>query len=476
MVQLSPKDPQSSLEGNMPEKSTASFNRAIFDANNDASIKSLINAINDATGGSKYLLAYLIYHELNISSKYADWLSAVGASGIENFMNQVADAIHTSIDPGKLIAHTGDSKDVSNDIYKAVESIDTISGNVFAKFDLLGFNLYISTDAMLNEDQYYQRIVERRAFSVNASRGWCIGETGASYDSEADPSKVAAANYTNAQGGANLQIMWQKTKALGNMIGFVLFTVQDNDLGEDIGNSMKQRGFFDAYATKKFLYYVYPDVINEISSNERCHSTNEHKIAVKITEQTDSFIIHFEFENKSSTAKSYLYTVHSDAGYGKQRFSVEEAKAYLTLAPDADTTIIKSFIIKNSNNLLAITSNVISEHDPFYPYLWGREHTLSDAISTIAGLNYNTDNHPLGFAFPKEQTIHSINQQIIRKKFLFSDDTTIAVPDGKWSLSIYDISGILVYQQHNLSSTQIHLSDLFLKPNTGVGFLSLVKM
>lgn len=476
MVQLSPEDPQSSLSDDLPENSAASFNRAIFDVSNDGSVNSLIKTINTITGGSKHLLAYLIYHEFNVSSKYSEWYTSVGAGGIESFMNKVADAIHTSFAPGKLVAHTGDSKDISNGIYKAIEALDETDGNVFASFDMLGFNLYISSDGLVSENQYYKRIVNRRALSVNDSRGWFIGETGASYDKEADPSSVAAANYTNTQGGANLQLMWPKTKELGNMIGFMLFTVQDNDKGDAIGDQMKQRGFFDAYNDKKFLYYIYPDVINEISTNERFHSTTEHNIGVKIMEETDSFNISFEFKNKTNEAKQFLYTVHSDAGSGKQRFSIEEAKEYFTLKAESDTLMVMNFVNKTTNNLLAITSNVIKEEKPFGSYLWGREHILNDAISTIAGLNLNTDNLPLGnFSKKNLQGLIPENKSI-RGKFIYNLPYILTIPHGQWKLLIYDLNGRVLFRKNVNGFDKIDLNNMFNRNISGIGIYSLIKL
>lgn len=472
MVQLSPEDPQSSISGNLPENSTASFNRAIYDLSNDGSVNNLIESIDGITGGSKHLLAYLIYHELNVSDKYSEWYTSIGASGIESFMNKVADAIHTSFAPGKLVAHTGDSKDVSNGIYESVEALDDTDGNVFANFDMLGFNLYISTDGLLSENEYYQRIVSRRQLSVNDSRGWFIGETGASYDKEADPVSVAAANYTNPQGGANLQLMWDKTKALGNMIGFMLFTVQDNDLGEVVGDQMKQRGFFDAYNSKKFLYYIYPDVIEEISTNERFHSSLDHNIGVKIIEETDSYKISFEIENRTSEEKEFLYTVHSDDGSSKQRYSVSEDEEYLTLQGGEDTLITKTYLKAVTNSLLAITLNVIMEYSPFNSYLWGREHILDDAISTVAGLNLNVENLPDGeFTSVNDAKVIN-NQNILVGKFLFTDGTILSVPEGNWELSIYDILGNLVYREVYLSSEKVELSELQFN-RSGIGIFSL---
>lgn len=474
IVQLSPEDPQSSLSGNLPENSTASFNRAISDNSNDASVKKMIEAIDDITGGSKYLLAYLIYHELNISSKYSEWYSSIGASGIESFMNEVADAIHSDYAPGKLVSHTGDSKNVSTDIYKAIEGLDETEGNVFANFDMIGFNLYISTDGLLSENEYYQRIVNRRKLSVNDSRGWFIGETGASYDKEADPGSVAAANYTNPQGAANLQHMWDKSKALGNMIGFVLFTVQDNDLGETIGDQMKQRGFFDAYNSRKFLYYIYSDVIEEISTNERLHVTHDHVIGVKIIEETDEYNIIFEFENKTGEEKEFYFTVHSDDGSSKQRYSVLEEETFLTLQENTDTIITKSYLKPSGNSLLAVTSNVIANNLPFNSYLWGREYILSDAISTVAGLNINVDNLPDGEITSLNSIQETTDKNFQFGKFLFNTNARLDVPEGNWELSIYDLSGVLLYQERDLSSERIELNKMQLK-SSGIGIYRLTQ-
>lgn len=476
IIQLSPKDPQSSLSSYMPESSTASMNRAIFDVSNEGSVKSMDSFVDEITGGSKYLLAYLIYHELNVSSKYSEWMSSVGASGVEDFMNQVADAIHDDFAVGKLVAHTGDSKDISNGIYKAVEAIDNVTGNVFANFDMIGFNLYISTDGLLSEDEYYQRIVNRRILSVNDTRGWFIGETGASYDSEADASSVAAANYTNYQGGANLQIMWEKTKALGNMIGFMLFTVQDNDLGESIGNSMKQRGFFDVYGTKKYLYYIYSDIVNEISTNDRYHSTTEHSLRVKIVDSTSFFQVSFEFNNKTDESKQFLYTVHSDDGSSKQRFSIEEEKEYLTLEPGQDTIIEKTYVKQVTNSLLSISSNVIKDYAPFYPYLWGREHTLSDAISTVAGLNINSDNQPVGISSDERVQLINNNKDILSGKFIFNTDASLVIPNGNWELTIYNLNGTALITKKVSSNNRIQFNELVSGNSMGIGVYSLVQL
>ena len=402
MVQISPEDNLSSLSDDLPTNDAESFKRAINDTSNPASVASLITDINNAagTGGSKYLMGYLIYHELNVSSKYAVWYNTIGAQGIEDFMNAVADAIHTTYAPGKLVSHTGDAKDSGNgisvDLYKEIEDLDAINGNVFKNFDLLGFNLYISTDAILKESSYYNRIVNRREFSVNSDRGWYVGETGASYDRDANSSSVAAANYENHEGGANLQIMYSKTKSLGNLLGFMLFTVQDNDTDLEISSAIKQRGYYDFYGDKKFLFYIYKDIlIDEISTNNRFHSTDEHEIGVVIVEGTSDYTITFQFKNKTTLDKEFFWSIYGDAGSGSQRFSTLKEKNYLILNAGQQATITKTVVKSGSTNLFAILASVIKEKVPNNQYFYGREHVLSDGISTVAGLNLNTSNMPL---------------------------------------------------------------------------------
>lgn len=401
MVQISPEDNLSSLSDDLPTNDPESFERAIIDTSHPGSVASLITAINEAagTGGSKYLMGYLIYHELNVSSKYASWYNAVGAQGIEDFMNAVADAIHTKLAPGKIVSHTGDAKDSGNGIpvnlYEEIENLDSANGNVFKNLDLLGFNLYISTDAMLKENSFYQRIVNRRGFSVNGNRGWYIGETGASYDRDANSSNVAAANYKNHEGGANLQIMWNKTKQLGNLLGFMLFTVQDNDTDLEINSGIKQRGYYDFYGDKKFLFYIYKDIlIDEISTNNRFHSTDEHEVGVAIVEGASDYTITFQFENKTSSNKEFFWSIHGDAGNGSQRFSILEEENYLILDGGEDITITKTVVKPGSNNLFAISASVIESKVPIHQYFYGREHVISDGVSTVAGLNLNENNLP----------------------------------------------------------------------------------
>lgn len=469
MVQISPKDPQSIISGDLPVNTEESFHRAINDLSNPGSVASMIQDINGITSGSRYLLSYLIYHELNVSSKYLDWQEKIGADGIEKFMNVVADSIHLSLAPGKLVSHTGDAKDSDPDIYSNIESLDQISGNVFEKFDILGFNLYSSTNSLLEENSYYQRIVKRRSFSVNQNRGWFIGETGASYDKEANPVSVALANYTNPQGGAHLQLMWHKSEELGNMAGIMLFTVQDNDKQVTSNfNAMKQRGYFDYYGDKKFLYYIYPDIANKISTNSRSHSTDSHDLKLLIKEDSFNYTVNFYFRNKTDTELQFRYSIYGDdGGSSKQHFSIEKHNTYLTLHPGEEREIKVVEVIPPTKSLLAVTATVIQEFIPNNPYLWGREHILADAICTVAGLNQNLENlpeEPLSSASSHMQ----INQDLVRGLVVFHQGQAITIPKGRWQLQLYNLKGGLLYMQmveplarRSQSSDRLMIDSLF---------------
>jgi len=393
LVQINPADDESTISDRLPHNTSASFNRAIHDDSNSGSLARLVSAVDDVTGGSQYLLGYMIYHELNGSNKYIDWRDTVGASGIEDFMNAAADALHTTYAPGKLVTHTGDAKQPADDIYEQVENLDNTDGNVFANFDMIGFNLYISTTEMLKEGVYYDRIPQRRGFSVNNNRGWYIGETGASSDVGAS-TEIPAVNYTQSQGLANLQIMWQKSKALGDLIGFMLFTVQDNDLGATISDDIKQRGYFDVYGDKKFLYYAYPDVINDISTNERYHSTEDHGVGITIVDDGSDYTMTFHFENKTSSNKDFFWSIYGDDGGTSQRFSNLFDEAYLNINANSSATIVRVVPKPSGNDLFAVEAVVIDDLTPNNSYSYGRDHILSDAIGTVAGLNLNTGNVP----------------------------------------------------------------------------------
>lgn len=393
LVQINPADDESTLTDDLPHNTTASFNRAINDLTNPGSVASLVSDVDAVSGGSEYLLGYMIYHELNGSTKYADWYESIGASGIENFMNAVADALHTNYATGKLVTHTGDAKQPTEDIYEQIENLDNSEGNVLANFDIIGFNLYISTTQMISEGTYYDRIPQRRGFSVNSNRGWYIGETGASSDVAASTG-IPAVNYTQSQGLANLQMMWQKSEELGDLIGFMLFTVQDNDLGATISDDMKQRGHFDVYSDKKFLYYAYPDVINEISTNDRYHFTDDHAVGVSIVDGSSDYTITFEFENKTSSSKDFFWSIYGDDGSTSQRFKSLHEEAYVSLNANSSTTIVKTVSKPSSNDLFAVEAIVIDDLTPTNSYSYGRDHLLGDAIGTVAGLNLNTENLP----------------------------------------------------------------------------------
>ena len=393
LVQINPADDESTISDKLPLNTSASFNRAIHDTSNPESLASLVSAVDDVTGGSQHLLGYMIYHELNGSNKYIDWRDTVGASGIEDFMNAAADALHTTYAPGKLVTHTGDAKQPADDIYEQIEHLDNTDGNVFANFDMIGFNLYISTTQMLDEGIYYDRIPQRRGFSVNDNRGWYIGETGASSDVGASTG-IPAVNYTQSQGVANLQIMWQKSKDLGGLIGFMLFTVQDNDLGATISDDIKQRGYFDVYGDKKFLYYAYPDVVNEISTNERYHFTDDHGVGITVVDDGTDYTITFDFENKTSANKDFFWSIYGDDDSTSQRFNRLVDEAYVTIGANTSTTVVRVVSKPSSNDLFAVEAVVIDDLTPSNPYSYGREHILSDAIGTVAGLNLNTGNSP----------------------------------------------------------------------------------
>ena len=459
MVQISPEDNISTLSDDLPTNDAASFARAISDTSHPGSVASLITTINDAAGpnGSQYLMGYLIFHEFNVSSKYASWYNEVGAQGIEDFMNAVADAIHNTYAPGKLVSHTGDAKDSGNgisvNIYEELEDLDTTNGNVFESFDLLGFNLYISTDAMLKENSFYDRIVNRRGYSVNSNRGWYIGETGASYDRDANSSSVAAANYENHEGGANLQIMWQKSKALGNLIGFMLFTVQDNDTDLPISSAIKQRGHYDFYGDKKFLYYIYKDIlIDEISTNNRFHSTDDHEIGVTIVETSADYTITFQFNNKSVLDKEFFWSIHGDAGNGSQRFSNLEEENYLILNAGQETTVVRTVVKPGSNDLFAISASVIEEKTPSNQYFYGREHVFSDGISTVAGLNLNLNNLPLSVTDLTANNYHNSKSGVV----VITDKNGFKTPEGSWEITLYTLTG------EKIASRKLH-NSVFLK-------------
>lgn len=392
-VQINPEDNLSTITDDLPENTSASFNRAIHDTSHPGSVASLVQTVDNVTGGSDFLLGYMIYHELNGSTKYVDWYNAIGASGIEDFMNDVADALHSTYAPGKLVTHTGDAKQPTTDIYEQIENLDSSSGNVFENFDIIGFNLYISTKEMLNEGSYYDRIPQRRGFSVNSNRGWYIGETGASSDVAASTG-IPAVNYTQSAGMANLQIMWQKCEDLGNLIGFVLFTVQDNDLGAAISDDIKQRGYFDVYGDKKMLYYAYPDVVNEISTNERYHYTDDHAVGISIADGTNNYTITFEFENKTSSSKDFFWSIYGDDGSTSQRFTSLVDEAYVNLSANSSTTVVQIVSKPSSNDLLGVEAVVIDDLTPSNSYSYGRDHILADAVATVAGLNMNTGNLP----------------------------------------------------------------------------------
>lgn len=393
MVQMSPGDAQSSINSNLPENSSESFDRSINDLTNPESVASLVKKVDDITGGSQYLLGYLIYHEFNVSSKYSDWEDAIGLQGIEDFMNTVADSLHNRYAPGKLVSHTGDAKDDNDDIYEGIEALDDIQGNVFQEFDLIGFNLYISSHALISENNFYDRIVNRRALSINDNRGWFIGETGPSFDKLANSSSVAAANYTNPEGGANLQLMYTKSMDLGNMIGFMLFTVQDNDLGTPVGDDIKQRGYYDVYGEKKFLYYVYPDILNKISSNHRKRLTENYLMELSIEENASDYKVSFRLENYTDQrANTYRYSIYSDNGSGgNQRFGQTISDEYVTLGPCESIDIAQTVAMPTSK-LVVASASLIREFNPENAYLWGREHILEDALCTVAGLNQFLDN------------------------------------------------------------------------------------
>lgn len=470
MVQISPEDNLSALSDDLPTNDAASFARAISDTSHPGSVASLIETIDNAagTGGSKYLMGYLIYHEFNVSSKYTSWYNAIGAQGIEDFMNAVADAIHTTYAPGKLVSHTGDAKDsgngTSDNLYQEIEDLDSNDGNVFENFDLIGFNLYISTDAMLKENSYYNRIVNRRGFSVNSNRGWYVGETGSSYDRDANPSSVAAANYENHEGGANLQIMWHKTKALGNMLGFMLFTVQDNDTDLPISSAIKQRGHYDFYGDKKFLFYIYKDIlIDEISTNNRAHSTDDHDIGVTIVEEPTQYTITFEFHNKTASDKEFFWSIHGDAGSGSQRFSNLEEEAYLVLNAGQQTTVARTVAKPGSNNLFAISASVIKEKVPSNQYFYGREHTLSDGISTVAGLNLNTGNLPLSV----EDFAATQNFNFKSGVTVISENGGLRIPEGSWKISLYTLTGAKIFNKDIANTRFLKWSETVPHVSTG---------
>lgn len=346
----------------------------------------MVESIEALTSGSDYLLGYLIYHELNVSTKYDDWRDVIGAQGIEDFMNAAANALHETYAPGKLVTHTGDAKEPSDDIYDEIESLDEIDGNVFEHFDIIGFNLYISTDAILEQDEYYGRIARRRSISVNSNRAWYIGETGASYDESANPHAVALANYSNAQGGANLQLMWNASRALGNMAGFMLFTVQDNDLGDSIGNNIKQRGFYDCFGDRKFLYYIYSDVVNAVFTNRRWHNRSQHNLGVSISECATEYTVEFVLHNKSAETQDYRWSIYRDnGGSSKQRFTDVVDDDYEVVAGGTITTVVRKVPIPDTGSLFVATASQIIDIRPPSAYLWGREHLLGDAVCTVFG-------------------------------------------------------------------------------------------
>ena len=460
LVQINPVDDESLISDHLPYNTPESFNRAINDITNAGSVASLVNDIDSITGGSKYLLGYMIYHELNGSNKYSDWYTEVGATGIEDFMNAVADSLHNVYAPGKLVTHTGDAKQPTIDIYEQIENLDSSDGNVLANFDMIGFNLYISTTEMLKEGSYYDRIPQRRGFSVNSNRGWYIGETGASSDVAA-PTTIPAVNYTQLQGLANLQIMWQKSDELNDLIGFMLFTVQDNDLGDTINNDMKQRGHFDVYGDKKFLYHAYSDVINEISTNERYHHTENHAVGVTIIDEETSYTITFEFENKTASSKQFFWSIYGDDGSTSQRFTNLHEESYVTLNANTTTTVVKTVTKPSKNVLFAVEALVIDNLTPTNPYSYGRDHILADAIGTVAGLNLYTENLPersTGTKISSSQS-HRQNKLILYpnpiKDMLFLDN----LEEGYTNFLLFDVTGNLVIKG-DIEGNKIDLSDV----------------
>ncbi|MDN3619546.1 hypothetical protein QWY81_08790 [Polaribacter undariae] len=463
MVQINPEDNISDLSDDLPTNDAASFARAISDTSHKGSVASLINTINTAAGtdGSKYLMGYLMYHELNVSSKYASWYNEIGAQGIEDFMNAAADAIHNTYAPGKLVSHTGDAKDSGNGIsvnlYQELENLDSEDGNVFENFDLLGFNLYISTDAILKKNSYYKRIVHRRGISVNSNRGWYVGETGASYDRDANSSSVAAANYENHEGAANLEIMFHKTKELGNLIGFMLFTVQDNDTDLAISSVIKQRGHYDFYGDKKFLYYIYKDIlIDQVSTNNRFHSTDDHEVGVTIEESTSNYSITFQFKNKTTSDKEFFWSIHGDQGSGNQRFSKLEEESYLMLNAGEQTSFTKTIVKPSSNVLFAVSASVIKEKTPDNQYFYGREHVFSDAISTVAGLNLNVNNFPLSI---KDFSINH-NQNLKSGLIIVTENNGFRTPEGSWEIILYSLKGSEMFRKKLHKSQILNWSEL----------------
>jgi len=440
MVQINPKDNLSTITNDLPENTSNSFNRAIHDTSHSGSVASLIQTIDDITGGSNYLLGYLIYHELNGSNKYIDWYNIVGASGIEAFMNEVADAIHNTYAPGKLVSHTGDAKQPSEDIYEQIEMLDSNNGNVFENFDIIGFNLYISTKEMLNEGSYYDRIPQRRGFSVNDNRGWYIGETGASSDVQAE-TWIPAVNYTQSQGLANLQIMWQQSEMLGNMLGFMLFTVQDNDLGAVANDNMKQRGFYDYYGDKKFLYYAYSDVVNKISTNNRYHYNDDHTIGISITDESTSYTISFYLENKTITDKEFFWSIYGDDRSSNQRFTSLVEENYQTVTSGESLTLIKTVPKPVTDNLFTVELTVIDDLTPENPYSYGRDHILSDAIGTVAGLNSHTENSVVSTA---ENNITNYNSCSRSGLIPANSNNWIEISEGSWKISLFSLTGTKV--------------------------------
>ena len=166
-----------------------------------------------------------------------------------------------------------------------------------------------------------------------------------------------------------------------------------------------------------------------------------------------------------------------DGGSSKQRFSIEKHVEYVTLNPGEEKIIKKTEAIPPNNSLLAVTASVIEKHTPINQYLWGREHLLSDAISTLAGLNLNLENLP---DYPLTSIPHHTRKNLgaIRGLYVPNGGQVLSIPEGRWELKLFNLNGVLLYSKHVETSDHLLLDGLFPEINQGIAlyFLSTLSL
>lgn len=368
--------------GSLPDLSKKSdIEEAIYSISNKYSLQSQINDV--LSENNEHLMGILIYHELNVGSEIKEWIRVNDPVAVDDYMNKIADEIHTKMAPGLLVSHTGDVKvktDPLKDAYLKIESIDDISGNVFANFDFLGWDFYISNVYLISGLEYGERLANRRNMSVMDNRGWIVGETGPSNLMEGKGSG-GLNDHTQSQAMAQMEIMYEKCLELGDLVGYVYYGLIDSKL-TDI---TKMRGWFDFYGYPKSTLYTISSIHSDSDNSNRSFENQDTKITGKSYISDDSVVLEVEALNSSEEVMIMNINILSAQDTSKIVYEhISQLEQNIQVAPGESIKTTQELNRSEYDGDYFFTVRMVIGSEPENSYKYGRDKLTVGALSLWA--------------------------------------------------------------------------------------------